>query len=99
MKVVVIIDVFRAFTTAAYVLEHNPASYTLAVKQLVISELAAKHINPLVIGKPEKGMEGHIYHIPNSPTRLLEVDIRGRDLSSIEQKQGLEESFRLMKQT
>jgi 2-phosphosulfolactate phosphatase len=80
MKVVVVIDVFRAFTTASYVLEHDPASYTLAVRQSVISELAAEHINPLVIGKPERGMEGHIYHIPNSPTRLLEVDILGRDI-------------------
>lgn len=80
MKVVVVIDVFRAFTTASYALEHDPASYTLAVKQSVISELAVKCINPLVIGKPEKGMEGHIYQIPNSPTRLFDVNIHGRDI-------------------
>lgn len=80
MKVVVIIDVFRAFTTASYVLEQNPASYMLAVKQSVLSQLAAERINPLVIGKPEKGLEGRMYHIPNSPTRLLGVDILGRDV-------------------
>lgn len=79
MKVTVIIDVFRAFTTVPYVLERNPASYALAVKQSVIAILAAKCINPLVIGKPEKGTEG-FYHIPNSPTRAQEVDITGRNI-------------------
>jgi 2-phosphosulfolactate phosphatase len=80
MKVTVVIDVFRAFTTAAYVLDKRPASYMLAVKQSVISNLAKKHINPLVIGKPEKGMEGDMYTIPNSPTRVLEVKVLDRDV-------------------
>lgn len=80
MKVTVVIDVFRAFTTASYILEQHPATYTLAVKQTVISELASQYINPLVIGKPEKGMEDHIYHIPNSPTRVLEVKVSDRDI-------------------
>lgn len=80
MKVAVIIDVFRAFTTAAYVLQRHPASYMLGVKQSVVSELAAKYINPLVIGKPEKGLDGHIYHISNSPTRTCEVEITNRDV-------------------
>lgn len=79
-KVTVVIDVFRAFTTASYVLEQSPASYKLAVKQDVVSQLVLKHLNPLVIGKPEKGMDGQMYHIPNSPTRVLDVEISNRDV-------------------
>ena len=33
MKVVVVIDVFRAATTACYVLDRHPASYRMAVRQ------------------------------------------------------------------
>lgn len=80
MKIIIVIDVFRAFTTASYVLERRPSSYMIAQKQTVISQLASKHINPLVIGKPEKEMDGRIYHIPNSPTRVLDVEISGRDV-------------------
>lgn len=80
VKVSVVIDVFRSFTTASYVLEQQPATYMLAVKQSVISELASKYINPLVIGKPEKGMEDYNYHIPNSPTRVLDCKISHRDI-------------------
>ena len=80
MKVTVVIDVFRAFTTAAYVLDRSPATYMLAKKHSVITELAKNRINPLVIGKPEIGMDGHIYNIPNSPTRTLGVEVENRDV-------------------
>lgn len=80
MNVTVVIDVFRAFTTAAYVLEQQPAAYLLAVKQTVISRLASKFINPLIIGKLEKGFDENLYHIPNSPTRVLDVKISGREV-------------------
>lgn len=80
MKVTIVIDVFRAFTTASYILDGKPAAYMLTEKQSVVSQLAAKHINPLIIGKPEKGLDGRIYHIPNSPTRLLELEIANRDI-------------------
>jgi 2-phosphosulfolactate phosphatase len=78
MKVVVVIDVFRAFTTASYALSKKPSAYYLAVKQSIITELASKQINPLIIGKPEIGLSGDLYHIPNSPTRLQEMEVEGR---------------------
>jgi len=80
MLVTVVIDVFRAFTTASYVLENHPATYKLAVNHAVISRLAQEHINPVVIGKPERGVIGNIYHIPNSPTRVMDVQIGARDV-------------------
>ncbi len=80
MKFSIVIDVFRACTTACYVLEQNPTSYKLAVKQAVVERLAADHINPLIIGKSERGLDGRIYHIPNSPTRVRDVEIANRDV-------------------
>lgn len=76
-QVVVIIDVFRAFTTALYVLENYPASYTIAVESSVISQLSSNYTNPLLIGKPEKGSTLS-YNIPNSPTRVLAMETKGQ---------------------
>ncbi len=78
--IAVIIDVFRAFTTAAYILEKGPSSYTVAVQQNVIVQLAARCINPLIVGKPEMGMEGELFQVPNSPTRVKKLEIAGRDV-------------------
>lgn len=80
IRVTVVIDAFRAFSTASYVLESNPASYRVATKSSVISRLAIDSINPLLIGKPEKGFDHVVYHIPNSPTRVLGVKITGSDV-------------------
>lgn len=80
IRVTVVIDAFRAFTTAAYVLENNPASYRVATNSSVISRLAKGTINPLLIGKSEKEFDHVVYHIPNSPTRVLEVGIAGRNV-------------------
>ncbi|MBP7074716.1 MAG: 2-phosphosulfolactate phosphatase [Rhabdochlamydiaceae bacterium] len=80
MKVVVVIDVFRAFTTASYVLDRQPLTYMLALRQTVVDELATRHMHSLVIGKPEKGTNSHIYHIPNSPTRVLEAEVKDRNI-------------------
>lgn len=77
MNVTIVIDVFRAFTTASYVLDQKPATYQLAVRHQMITELASSCINPFVIGKPEKGMLGDIYTIPNSPSRVLEHQLSG----------------------
>lgn len=75
-----IIDVFRAFTTAAYILKKEPASYTVVVRQDVIVQLAARCINPLIVGKPEMGMGGELFQVPNSPTRVKRLEITGRDV-------------------
>ncbi|WP_341760885.1 2-phosphosulfolactate phosphatase [Candidatus Tisiphia endosymbiont of Thecophora atra] len=79
IQVVVIIDVFRAFTTAAYVLDRNPTIYMLAKESTIISRLATNFNNPLLIGKSEKGVD-LIYDIPNSPTRVRAVTIAGRSV-------------------
>jgi len=79
IHVVVVIDVFRAFTTAAYVLERHPATYMLTTKSTVISRLAKKFKDPLLIGKSEKGAN-LTYDIPNSPTRLGDVKVMGRNV-------------------
>lgn len=71
---IIVIDVFRAFTTACYVLACSPAHYILANQSQVIAKLAAIYPHVLLIGKPEKNV--HLtYDIPNSPTRTQEVDI------------------------
>lgn len=75
INITVVIDVFRAFTTASYVLARSPANYFLATKQEVILQLASRNNAHVVIGKNEKGTENQIYDIPNSPTRVLDVAI------------------------
>jgi 2-phosphosulfolactate phosphatase len=79
VKVTIVIDVFRAFATAAYVLEGKPSEYKLANKSPVIALLASELINPLLIGKSEKGSDLS-YNIPNSPTRVKEVVIDNRPI-------------------
>lgn len=79
IHVTIIIDAFRAFATASYVLERHPAIYMLATKSAVISRLALNLTNPLIIGKPEKGTD-LIYDIPNSPTRVQGVSVSGRNV-------------------
>lgn len=51
----------------------------LAAQSQVVSRLALDLKNPLFIGKPEKGV-ALIYDIPNSPTRVLNIDVMGRDV-------------------
>ncbi len=75
----VIIDVFRAFTTAAYVLERYPTTYMMTTQSEVISRLASNLMNPLMIGKAEQGTD-IIYHIPNSPTRVQGTEITNRNI-------------------
>lgn len=77
VRVVVIIDVFRACTTAAYILNRNPKTYILASKSYIIERLASNFENPLLVGKSEKGVD-LVYHIPNSPTRTEDVTVSGR---------------------
>jgi 2-phosphosulfolactate phosphatase len=76
-RVAVIIDAFRAFATACYVLDRGPDEYFLATSSETVARLARQAANPLLIGKPELGAD-LVYAIPNSPTRALEVSIVGR---------------------
>ncbi len=79
MRVTIIIDAFRAFTTACYVLEKKPASYILTTKSSVIAQLFSQMTEAVTIGKAEKGAD-FAYTISNSPTRVLETDIAGRNV-------------------
>lgn len=76
-KVSVIIDVFRAFTTACYVLKQNPERYIYATKSCALRKLAINHENTLFIGKNEIG-ENIKYNIPNSPTRVKEINLANK---------------------
>ena len=79
MLIKVIIDAFRAFATASYVLERNPEKYILTTRCDVLSRLESEMKNTLTIGKPEKGsVRG--YDIPNSPTRTLALDVAGSNI-------------------
>ena len=77
MEIIVVVDVFRAFTTACYVLENNPKAYYLTNRCAVIQQLSESVLGPILIGKPEIGSEVE-YTIPNSPTRTLGVDMSNR---------------------
>lgn len=79
INVAIVIDAFRAFTTACYVLEQQPATYALTTKSTVVSRLASNLSNPLLIGKPEIGAV-LTYDIPNSPTRVKGVKITNQNI-------------------
>lgn len=78
-NVIIVIDVFRAFTTACCVLERNPTSYILTNKSTAVSHLISGLQDSFLIGKAERGVTLN-YNIPNSPTRVKEVDIKGRNV-------------------
>lgn len=76
-KVTIIIDVFRAFTTACYVLEQNPSHYIYTNHGFVIEELLASYSDIVFIGKNEVGSNLK-YDIANSPTRVSEIDLTNK---------------------
>ena len=75
--VVIIIDVFRACTTACYALDRGPGRYWLAGSCSTAARIATESTSALLIGKPELGST-LAYHIPNSPTRVADVEVEGR---------------------
>ncbi|MDX8431002.1 MAG: 2-phosphosulfolactate phosphatase [Candidatus Algichlamydia australiensis] len=77
MKIAVVIDAFRAFATAAYVLEQQPEAYFYSTSCEVVSHLKKKWRNSLLIGKPQKN-SSVIYDIPNSPKRTFDLEIKDR---------------------
>ncbi len=77
LRVTIVIDAFRAFTTACYVLERHPTAYLITPKCTTISRLTSSYPGALLIGKPEVGFDT-IYHIPNSPTRVKETPVTER---------------------
>lgn len=77
MNVTVVIDAFRAFTTAAYILHQRPRDYLLTNTSASAGRLAAGDPDALLVGKPEIGAR-IAYDIPNSPTRVGETRIADR---------------------
>jgi 2-phosphosulfolactate phosphatase len=75
----IVIDVFRAFTVACHAFASGASRYLLAPTSPIAARLAAAHPNALLVGKPELGATLR-YHIPNSPTRLLEQRLDGRSI-------------------
>jgi len=77
--IVVIIDVFRAFSTACYAFD-NGASSVIAVGEVnQARQLKAKHSDWVLIGeRGGKKIEGFDYG--NSPTEIKNVDFRGKTL-------------------
>lgn len=76
-NVTVIIDAFRAFASAAYILHQRPREYLLTSTSASAARLAAADPDALLVGKPEIGAR-IAYDIPNSPTRVVETRIAGR---------------------
>ncbi len=73
----VIVDVFRAFTTACYAAEQTLAAQFLVECSDVAARLATAAPRPFLIGKPEKDA-ALVYHCPNSPTILGSHSLAGR---------------------
>lgn len=77
--VTVIIDAFRAFTTACHVAASEPASHLVAGDSATVARLARASPRPLLVGKPEPSAS-LVYDVPNSPTRLGEHRLRDRTI-------------------
>ena len=73
----VVIDAFRAATTATAVLARRPRLYLYTHSCAVAARLAASAEDPLLIGRPEPGSTFR-YHLPNSPSRVSEHQIADR---------------------
>jgi len=76
-RVTVIVDAFRAFATACSILNQNPLVYFLTDQCSVVKRLKNRELDPVLIGKPEIDSSLH-YTIPNSPTRVQELNLRDR---------------------
>lgn len=76
-RATVVIDAFRAFATAAFILDREPADYILTTSSQVARQLADGASDVLLVGKPEIGADLG-YDIPNSPARSMDVRVAGR---------------------
>ncbi len=75
--VCVLIDVFRAATTACAILSQNPATYLVAASDEEVENLAARIPDALRVGKPDLSSK-LMYHVPNSPSLALGQNFAGR---------------------
>ena len=74
--VVVIIDVFRAFSVACYAFDSGAAQYIAVNDVRSAFELREKYNNSVLVGeRDEKKIEG--FDFGNSPTELLKANLEG----------------------
>lgn len=78
-SVVVIVDTFRAATTACHILRKEPSEYLVVADSTVARRLAAERRDAVLVGKPEIGSD-QAYDVPNSPTRVDALDLAGRSV-------------------
>lgn len=74
---VVIVDVFRACSTACAIAAGRPAKHVVVGDDRDAAELKARTPSAILIGKAEPGAAVR-YDLPNSPSRVLDVDLAGR---------------------
>lgn len=77
--VLVVIDTFRAATTACHILRQEPSEYLIVADSRVTRRLAAERPDAVLVGKPEIGSD-QAYDVPNSPTRVDALDLAGRSV-------------------
>lgn len=76
-NVTIVIDVFRAFSTACHILNHNPSQYFFAPYCHTADHLHHIYPNAILIGKPEIGSTLR-YHAPNSPQRSRALSLESQ---------------------
>ncbi len=74
--IVVVIDVFRAFSVACYAFDSGAKQYIAVADVSSAFELQKKYSNSVLVGeRDEKKIEG--FDFGNSPTELLKVNLKG----------------------
>jgi 2-phosphosulfolactate phosphatase len=75
--VVVVIDVFRAFSVACYAFDAGASQYIAARDVNTAFDIRKKYNNSVLIGeRDEKRIEG--FEFGNSPTEILKADLTGK---------------------
>ena len=77
--VVIIIDVFRAFTTAAIAFDHGVTQITLASEVEEALELHGKGVGDLVMGEVD-GKRPDGFDMGNSPFEITPVELAGKSI-------------------
>ena len=77
--VVIIIDVFRAFTTAAIAFDHGVTQITLAAEVEEALELHGKGVGDLVMGEVD-GKRPDGFDMGNSPFEITPVELAGKSI-------------------
>jgi 2-phosphosulfolactate phosphatase len=77
--VAVVVDVIRAFTTAAYAFAGGATTIYLVQTVQEALELGSVMPDALIVGE-EHGRQPKGFHLPNSPATIAKADVAGRPL-------------------